>query len=113
MGWSCSTNGEKRNVNRLLVGKPKRKRSLRRLRCRWLDIINTNLEEVGWMGIHWIGLWQDRDKRRALVNAVMNLCIPLSAGRLLSGCTTGGLLSSVQLHGVSYERIEFHGLHKT
>jgi hypothetical protein len=53
---------------RLSVGKPERKRPLRRPRNRWMDIV-----EIGKRGVDWIGLAQDRDKWRALVNAVMNL----------------------------------------
>jgi hypothetical protein len=37
MGGACSTNGEKRNTCRLLVGKPEGKRPLGRARCRWVD----------------------------------------------------------------------------
>jgi hypothetical protein len=65
--------GEKRNVYRLLVGKPGGKRPLGRPRRRWLDNIKMKLLEVGWGGVDWISLAQDRDKKRALVNAVMNL----------------------------------------
>jgi hypothetical protein len=57
-----------------------------------------NFLEVGWGGVDWIGLAQNRDKCRALVNEVMNLQVPQDAGKLLSGYTTGGLLSSAQLH---------------
>jgi hypothetical protein len=61
--------GEKRNAHRLLVGK----RPLGRPRRRWADNIKIDLLEIGWDGVDWIGLAQDRDKWRALVNAVMNL----------------------------------------
>jgi hypothetical protein len=51
--------------------------------------------EIGWGGVGWIGLVQDRDKWRTLVNAVINLWVPRNAGKFSSGCTTGGLLSSI------------------
>jgi hypothetical protein len=60
-----------------------------------------DLGEIEWGGVDWIGLAQDRDKWRALMNAVMNLRVPSNAGKLSSGCTTGGLSSSAQLHRVS------------
>jgi hypothetical protein len=65
--------GEKRNMYRLLVGKPEGKIPLGRPRRRWLDSIRMNLVDIGWGAMHWIGLAQDRYKWRALVNAVMNL----------------------------------------
>jgi hypothetical protein len=68
--------GEKKNVYRSLVGTSKGQRPLGRLRCRWGDNIKVDLLEIGWGGADWIGLVQDRDKWRALVNAVMNLRIP-------------------------------------
>jgi hypothetical protein len=64
--------GEKRNVRRLLVGK----RPLGRPRRRWLDNIKMGLSEIGWGGVDWIGLAQDRDKWRALVDSVLNLRVP-------------------------------------
>jgi hypothetical protein len=80
MGGACSTNGEKkkkkRNAYRLLVGKPEGKRPLLRPRCRWMDNIKIDLLEIGWAGVDWIGLAQNRDKWRALVNAVMKLRVP-------------------------------------
>jgi hypothetical protein len=68
--------GEKRNAYRLLVGKPEGKRPLGRPRCRWVDNFKMDLLEIGWGSVDCIGLAQDRDKRGALVNAVMNLRVP-------------------------------------
>jgi hypothetical protein len=68
--------GEKRNVYRLLVGKPEGKRPLGRPRHRWIDNIKVGLLEIGLSVVDWIGLAQDRYRRRALVNAVMNLHVP-------------------------------------
>jgi hypothetical protein len=93
--------GEKRNVDRLLVGKPEAKRPLGRSSCRWVGNINMDLVEIGLGGVDWIGLAQDRDRWRALVNAVMNLWVHYNDGKLLSGYRTDVLLSSVQLHRVS------------
>jgi hypothetical protein len=66
---------EKRNVYRLLVGKPEGKRALGRPRRRWVENIRMDLGEVGWGDVDWIGLAQDRIRRRALVNSVINLQI--------------------------------------
>jgi hypothetical protein len=68
--------GEKRNVYRLLVGKPEGKRPLGRPRRRWIDNIKMDLSEKGLIVVDWIGLAQDRYRWRALVNAVMNLRVP-------------------------------------
>jgi hypothetical protein len=69
--------GEKRNAYRILVGMPKGKRPLGRPRRRWLDNIGQmDLREIGWNGMDWIDLAQNRDKWRALVNTVMNLRVP-------------------------------------
>jgi hypothetical protein len=77
VGGACSPNGwVKRNTSRLLVGKPEGRRPLGRPRHRWLDNIRMDLGEVGWGDVDCIGLAQDRDKWRALVNAVMNLRVP-------------------------------------
>jgi hypothetical protein len=73
MGGACSTNGEKRNAYRLLVGKPKGRRPLGKPRRRCLDNIRMYLVEMGWGDVDWIGLAQDRGRGRALVNSVLNL----------------------------------------
>jgi hypothetical protein len=52
--------GEKRNVYRILVGKPEGRRPLGRPRCRWEDNIKMDLREIGWGAMDWIDLAQDR-----------------------------------------------------
>jgi len=68
--------GESRGVYRVLVGKPEGKRLLGKLRRRWEDCIKMDLQEVGCEGMDWIDLVQDRDRWRALVNAVTNIRVP-------------------------------------
>jgi hypothetical protein len=62
----------KRNTYALFVGKSEGKRPLGRPRHGWIDNVKVDLGEVGWGSVDWIGLAQDRDRWRALVNAVMN-----------------------------------------
>jgi hypothetical protein len=54
--------GEKRNAYRILVGKPEGKRPLGRQRRRWVDNIKMDLREIGWVGMDWIDLAQDREQ---------------------------------------------------
>jgi hypothetical protein len=68
--------GEKRNGYNLLVGKPGGKRPLGRPRRRWVVNIRMHLGELGWGGVDWIGLAEDRNRWRALVNSVLNLRVP-------------------------------------
>jgi hypothetical protein len=68
--------GEKKNMYRLLVGNPEGRRTLGIPRLRWLDNIRMDLVKVGWSDMDWIGLAQDRDRWRALVNSVFNLPVP-------------------------------------
>jgi hypothetical protein len=68
--------GEEREVHRVLVGKPKEKRPLRRPRRRWEDNIKVGVEEVGGGRGDWMELAQDRDRWRALVSTVKNLRVP-------------------------------------
>jgi hypothetical protein len=68
--------GEKRNVYRLLVGKPEGKRPIGRPRCRWIENIKMDLLKIGLNVVDWIGLAQERYRWSALVNEVMNLQVP-------------------------------------
>jgi len=81
MRWAVHVThmGERRGVYRVLAGKPEGKRPLGRPRHRWEDNNNNNkmdLQEVGCGGMDWIELAQDKDRWRALVNAVMKLRVP-------------------------------------
>jgi hypothetical protein len=67
--------GEKRNAYRLLVGKTEGKGPLGRPRCRLVDNIKMDLGEVGW-AVDWIGLAQDRNRWKALMDSVLNLQVP-------------------------------------
>jgi hypothetical protein len=65
--------GERRGAYRVLVGKPEGRRKLQRTRRRWVDNIKIYLRDVGWGGLDWMYLAQDRDRWRAVVYTVMNL----------------------------------------
>jgi hypothetical protein len=76
MGRACGKNGAKRNAYRVIVGKSEGKRPLGRHRHRWEDNIKMGLLKIGWGGMDWINLVQDRDQWRAVVNTVMNVRVP-------------------------------------
>jgi hypothetical protein len=68
--------GKRRNAYRILVGKPEGKIPLGRSRRRWVDNIKMDLTEIGWDGVVWFDLTQDKDQCRALVNMAINLRVP-------------------------------------
>jgi hypothetical protein len=72
--------GERRGVYRFLMGKPEGQRPLGRPTRRWEDNIKMDVQKVGYEGVDWIELGQDRDRWRALVNTVMNLRVPYNVG---------------------------------
>jgi hypothetical protein len=86
-------------VYRVLVGKPEGKNPLRKPR-RWEGNIKAGLQDVGCGGMDWIGLAQDRDRWRALVNGVMNLLVPYNAGNILTRCKPVSFSRRTVLHGV-------------
>jgi hypothetical protein len=67
---------EKSGAYTILVGRPEGRRPLGRPRRRWEDNIKMDLQDVGWGSMDWVELAQERDRWRALVNAVMNLRVP-------------------------------------
>jgi hypothetical protein len=76
MGGACSTNGDKKNEYRLLVRKPEGKRPLGRPRRRWVGNVRMDRGEVVWGDVDWIGLDQDRNRWRTVVNSMMNFHVP-------------------------------------
>jgi len=76
MGEACSTYGTRRGLYKVLVGKPEGKRPFGRPKRRWEDNIKIDIQKAGCGGMEWVHLAGDRDRWRALVNAVMNLRVP-------------------------------------
>ena len=103
MRWAglVASMGEERGVYRVLVGKPEGRRPLGRPRCRWMDNIRMDLQEVGCGYMDWIGLDQDRDRWRTLVSTVMNLRFLWNAGNFLTSCTSVRFSRRTLHHGVS------------
>jgi hypothetical protein len=66
------------------MGKPDGKRLFGGRRRRWEDNIKMDLREIGWGGMDWIHMAQDRDQWRALVTTVMNLRVAQNIGKFLS-----------------------------
>jgi hypothetical protein len=86
------------NAYSISVGKPEGKRPLGRPRRRQVDTIKMDLRVIGWGGMDWIYLAQDRDQWRALENTVMNLQVPKNVGKFLSSYATGGFSRRGQLY---------------
>jgi hypothetical protein len=89
MGRVCSKN-EKRNAYNILVRKLEGKRPLGRPRRRWVDNVKMDLREIGWDGIDWLDMAQDRDQWRSLVN--------IKCCKVLEWLTIGIFSRKAQLH---------------
>jgi hypothetical protein len=76
LGRKCRKNREKRNVYMTLEGKPEGKKPLRRCRRRLVDNIKMHLREIGWSGMNWIDLSQNRNQWMTLVYKAMKLRVP-------------------------------------
>jgi hypothetical protein len=68
--------GDMRNAYRILVGKAETKIPIVRHSSRWEDNIRMDLKEIGWEGVDWIGMAQDRGQWWVVVSTVMNLRVP-------------------------------------
>jgi hypothetical protein len=93
--------GDMRNAYRILVWKPEGKRPHGWTRRRCEDGIRMDCKEVGWEGVDWIHLVQDKDQWWALVNIVINLRVPYKAGNFLTSWVTLNLSRRTLLRGVS------------
>jgi hypothetical protein len=80
------------------MGKPEGKIPLGRQKLRWVDNIKIGLRDIGWYGMDWIDLAQDRDQWRALVNTAMNLRVPENARKFLSSCRIDRFSRRAQFH---------------
>jgi len=101
VGGACSTHWENIGVYRVLVGKPEWNKPLGRSRRRWEENIKIDLQEVGSNVMDWIDVAEDRDRWRTLVNAVMNLRVPWSAGNFLTSWEPISFSRRTLLYGVS------------
>jgi hypothetical protein len=76
MDRACSIKGEEKEWNQVIGGKATRKETTRKAKSQVGGCIKKDLRELGWSGLDWIHLAQDRDQLKALVNTVMNLQFP-------------------------------------
>jgi hypothetical protein len=80
-----------------VLGKPEGERPLGKPRRKLTGIIKMDHREMGWGGVDWIDLAQDRDQWKALLNTAMNLPLPGTAGKFSNSCITGGLSRRAEL----------------
>ena len=101
MGRKCSTYVERRCAYRALEGKPEGRRPLGRHMLRLEKNIKIDLQKVGWKGIDWIYLTQDRNRCPALMNMVMNLRVLYNAGNFWSTVEPVSFSGETLLRGLS------------
>jgi hypothetical protein len=63
-----------------------------------VENIKLDLREIGWGGMDWIDLAQDRDQRRALVDTAIKLGVPQNGEKFLSSCRIGCISRRAQIH---------------
>jgi hypothetical protein len=93
--------GKRRGAYRVSVGKPEGKRRLGRPARKWEDNIRMDVEEIGWQGVDWIDLPQDRDEWRAVVNKVTTFRILQTARNFLIRRGTISFSSRTLIHVVN------------
>jgi len=85
MGGACSIYGGGKRYTEFCWENLRKRDHIGKPRRRWEDNMKMDLQEVGCRGMYWIKLAQDRDRWRALVNAVVKLGVPLNAGKFFTG----------------------------
>jgi hypothetical protein len=88
-------------IYHVLMWNSEGKKSLGRSRRKWEDNVKIDLQEVGCGAIDWIKLAEDRERWRALLNAVMNLRVPYNTGNFLTSCKPVSFSRRIVLYGVS------------
>jgi hypothetical protein len=106
MGGACSTYERQDRAYRVLMGRPEGRRLLVRSRRRWENNIKTDLQGKEW-GTDWIDLAHNRDRWRAIVNAVMNLRVPQNAGNFLTSWEPVSFSRRTVLHGVTIRKYTY------
>ena len=102
MGRACGMYGRHERLIQVLVGKPDGKRPQGRPRCRWEANIKMDLQEMGRGVMDRIDLAQDRVRWWALVNMVINLCVPYNAGNFVTDWGPVSFSGRSLLHGVDW-----------
>jgi hypothetical protein len=75
-GYVACMGHKRRHPFKGVVWRPEGDSPLGRGKWRWEVNVKTDLQELGWLGLDWIDLVEDRDRRQAFVNVVMLLWVP-------------------------------------